>query len=120
MSSQIELAKKYDRRSKKACAFVQLYDYGVMKKKNLCALSAAFASCFASFAFVYNKGLEAMPKPKWKGYERCAGIARKGQNDCGARGHACAGKAAKDNDPKEWIYVPKGLCKKIAGGKLLK
>ena len=62
--------------------------------------------------------------PKWakKGTTlvKCKGIVKKGQNDCGANGHACAGKAAKDNDPNEWIYVPEGVCKKITGGVVLK
>ena len=47
---------------------------------------------------------------------KCKGVAKKGQNDCGANGHACGGKAVKDNDPNEWIYVPAGVCEKIAGG----
>ena len=64
--------------------------------------------------------IKAMPKPKWKGYEKCAGITRKKKNDCGANGHSCAGHAKKDRDKNEWIYTPKGLCKKIAGGKIIK
>lgn len=49
--------------------------------------------------------------------ERCYGIARAGQNDCATAQHACAAKATADNDPKEWIMVPKGLCQKITGGR---
>lgn len=48
--------------------------------------------------------------------EKCAGIVKAGMNDCGANGHSCAGKAAKDSDPAEWITLPKGTCEKIAGG----
>ena len=62
--------------------------------------------------------------PKWasKGttIEKCAGVAAKGKNDCGANDHSCAGQAKKDNDPNEWIYVPAGVCEKIANGRLLK
>jgi len=69
-------------------------------------------------------GGAALGAPKWakKGSTvvKCKGIAKKGQNDCGANGHACAGKAAKDNDPNEWIYVPEGVCQKITGGVVLK
>jgi len=54
------------------------------------------------------------------GFEKCAGIVKAGMNDCGTAGHGCAGQAKKDGAPDEWIYVPKGTCKKIAGGKLLK
>lgn len=53
-----------------------------------------------------------------EGYEKCQGIVKAGQNDCGANGHACAGYAAVDNDPNEWIYVPEGTCEKIVGGKV--
>lgn len=62
--------------------------------------------------------------PKWappgSTIVKCAGIAKKGMNDCGANGHDCAGHAKADNDPKEWVYVPQGVCEKIAGGKVLK
>jgi uncharacterized membrane protein len=49
--------------------------------------------------------------------EKCYGIAKAGQNDCGTATHGCAGLAAGDQDPGEWKYVPKGTCEK-AGGKL--
>ncbi len=52
--------------------------------------------------------------------EKCKGIAKKGNNDCGANGHKCGGKAAVDNDPNEWVYVPSGVCEKIAGGSIYK
>jgi len=51
------------------------------------------------------------------GKEKCYGIAKAGQNDCGTATHACAGLAKKDNAPDEWKYVPKGTCAKL-GGKL--
>lgn len=53
------------------------------------------------------------------GMEKCAGIVKAGQNDCGANGHSCAGQAKADNDPNEWIAVPKGTCSKIAGGRIV-
>lgn len=52
--------------------------------------------------------------------EKCAGIVKAGMNDCGANGHACAGKAAKDSEPAEWITLPKGTCEKIVGGTVVK
>ncbi len=51
-----------------------------------------------------------------EGFEKCQGVVKAGQNDCGANGHACAGYAKVDNDPNEWIYVPEGTCEKIVGG----
>lgn len=52
--------------------------------------------------------------------EKCAGIVKAGMNDCGANGHACAGKATKDNEAGEWITLPKGTCEKITGGTVVK
>lgn len=50
--------------------------------------------------------------------EKCYGVAKAGQNDCGAAdgSHSCSGQAKTDNAPVEWKYVPKGTCEK-AGGK---
>lgn len=50
-----------------------------------------------------------------KAKEKCYGVAKAGQNDCAANGHACAGHSTKDNDPSEWKYVPKGECEKMGG-----
>lgn len=47
--------------------------------------------------------------------EKCYGIAKKGQNDCGTARHTCAGKAKKDNEPDEWKYVPQGTCQSRGG-----
>ncbi|HUP98603.1 MAG TPA: DUF2282 domain-containing protein [Usitatibacter sp.] len=49
--------------------------------------------------------------------EKCYGIAKAGQNDCGTATHTCAGLAKKDNAPDEWKYVPKGTCDKLGGKK---
>lgn len=53
-------------------------------------------------------------------WEKCAGIALAGKNDCGALdgSHSCAGQAAADNSPNEWVYVPEGTCEKITGGRV--
>ncbi len=51
--------------------------------------------------------------------EKCAGIAKSGKNDCATSKHSCAGQAKMDGDADEWVYVPKGTCEKIVGGKLV-
>ena len=53
-----------------------------------------------------------------KQWEKCAGIAKQGMNDCGALDgkHGCSGQAKIDNADNEWVYVPKGTCTKITGG----
>ncbi len=89
-----------------------------MNQSKKLTVYAAIAGLVASGAVV-STALSAAP-PTWQGQEKCAGIAKKGKNDCGSGNHECSGKAMKDADPKEWVYVPRGLCEKIAGGKVLK
>ena len=52
--------------------------------------------------------------------EKCYGVAKAGENDCGnhAQTHSCAGQSTVDGDPGEWIALPAGLCEKLAGGSL--
>lgn len=52
--------------------------------------------------------------------EKCFGIAKAGMNDCSSNksAHSCAGQATKNNDPMDFVAVPKGTCNKIAGGTL--
>ena len=52
------------------------------------------------------------------GMEKCTGIVKTGQNDCGTSKHACAGMAKSDGDAEEWVYLPKGTCEKIPSGKV--
>lgn len=47
--------------------------------------------------------------------EKCYGIAKAGQNDCGTARHTCAGKSTRDNSPDDWKYVAKGTCGKVGG-----
>ena len=49
--------------------------------------------------------------------EKCYGVAKAGQNDCGNLGgtHSCAGQSKVDNDKGEWKYVAAGTCKTLGG-----
>ena len=55
-----------------------------------------------------------------KNMEKCWGIAKAGHNDCSSNksAHSCAGQATRDNDPMDFVAVPKGTCNKIAHGSL--
>jgi uncharacterized membrane protein len=57
----------------------------------------------------------AQPVPQKAGTEKCYGVAKAGQNDCGTAKHACAGHGKTDFDPTEWKYVAKGTCDKLGG-----
>ena len=58
----------------------------------------------------------AQPVPQPKETEKCYGVAKGGQNDCGTSKHACAGLGSKsDKDAAEWKYVAKGSCASMGG-----
>ncbi|MDR3385615.1 MAG: DUF2282 domain-containing protein [Rudaea sp.] len=48
--------------------------------------------------------------------ERCYGISRAGQNDCANAVHSCAKQAQVDADPREWVAVPNGTCRRLVNG----
>lgn len=50
--------------------------------------------------------------------EKCYGIVRAGMNDCATATQSCAGSATKDKQSDAFVFVPKGLCEKIAGSNL--
>ena len=52
-----------------------------------------------------------------EGKEKCFGVAKAGQNDCGSNKskHSCAGQSKMDNDPNDFKFVPKGSCEKMGG-----
>lgn len=66
-------------------------------------------------------GAQAVPDSP-KNWEKCAGVAKAGMNDCGALdgSHSCAGMAKADSLDSEWVYVPEGTCEKIPGGRVAK
>lgn len=79
--------------------------------------TAAVANILILGATLSTVALAVPDQPKE--WEKCAGVAKEGKNDCGSLaegGHSCAGKAESDNLDTEWIYVPKGTCEKITGG----
>ncbi len=52
------------------------------------------------------------------GMQKCLGIVKAGQNDCGTSQHACAAQAKTDGGAEEWVYLPTGTCDKIPGAKV--
>jgi uncharacterized membrane protein len=50
--------------------------------------------------------------------EKCAGVVKATKNDCATSMNQCHGHVSVDRSPEAWIYVPKGLCEKIAGAHL--
>lgn len=87
-----------------------------MKRFKSSLLHAALPGVLALAAIVVPSIVWAVPETPTT-WEKCAGVAQAGKNDCGALdgSHQCAGQAKKDNDPNDWVYVPKGTCEKIGG-----
>jgi uncharacterized membrane protein len=84
-----------------------------MNKRHAMIAAALAAACSGNAAVA--AGQDSMGAKADQ--EKCYGVAKAGQNDCGTATHGCAGQAKVDNDDKEWKYVAKGTCEK-AGGKL--
>lgn len=80
-------------------------------------LNATLVGVMAVGGAMMATGANAVPDNP-KQWEKCAGIAKQGMNDCGALDgkHSCAGQAKMDNAASEWVYVPAGTCTKITGG----
>ncbi|MEE9444290.1 MAG: DUF2282 domain-containing protein [Cocleimonas sp.] len=51
--------------------------------------------------------------------EQCAGVVKAGLNDCASSEHACAGMNTDDGYKSDWMWVPIGTCKKIAGAHVI-
>lgn len=88
-----------------------------MNNKTAITLSIAGVLSLGAGAAI-GTGIVAHGPPTWEGAEKCQGVVAKAKNDCSANGHACGGKAAVDRDPEEWMWVPAGLCDRIAGSKI--
>jgi uncharacterized membrane protein len=80
--------------------------------KNASSLHAAVAGLVA---LGLSASVMAGPAKQPSDTEKCFGVAKAGQNDCGTAKHACAGSAKADNDASEWKYVAKGTCEKMGG-----
>lgn len=88
-----------------------------MKDNTKQIINSTLAGILAVGATMMVSTANAVPDQP-KSWEKCAGIAKAGMNDCGALDgkHGCAGKAKIDNADNEWVYVPNGTCTKITGG----
>ncbi|HXZ67197.1 MAG TPA: DUF2282 domain-containing protein [Alphaproteobacteria bacterium] len=77
-------------------------------------IASAITAAVALPIVTANAGPVA-PQPK---SEKCYGIAKAGHNDCQTATNSCAASVNTDKKADAWIYLPKGLCAKIAGASL--
>jgi uncharacterized membrane protein len=89
-----------------------------MKTENP-VLHATIAGILAVGTAMATSSAWAVPDQP-KNWEKCAGIAKTGMNDCGALdgSHQCASQSTLDNAEHEWVYLPEGTCTKITGGRV--
>jgi len=52
--------------------------------------------------------------------EKCYGVVKAGMNDCSTATAKCSGSSTKDAQADAFVFMPKGLCEKLVGGKLTK
>ena len=83
-------------------------------KLNQIAKTAIVTTSAVAFAMTVAAGSASADDKKGK-KEKCYGVVAKGMNDCATSTHSCAGQASVDQHPEEWMYVPAGLCDRIAG-----
>lgn len=80
-------------------------------KKQLIAVAVLTALMGASVA-------HANDAAKKEEREKCYGIVKAEKNDCASKDgkNSCAGNSKRSSDANDWVYLPKGVCEKIAGG----
>jgi uncharacterized membrane protein len=87
-----------------------------MQKPSLKTLAGSSLIGAFAVAAIAVASAQAAPVAQPAGSEKCFGIAKAGKNDCAATGsNSCAGQATKDMDKAAYVYLPAGLCAKIAG-----
>ena len=74
-----------------------------IKTLSAVALAGAVGAAIASFAGPASAAEEPA-------MEKCYGVSLKGQNDCAAGAHSCAGTSTVNYDGQSFKLVPAGTC----------
>lgn len=72
-----------------------------LKTLTLTAIAGAVTAAVASFS---------VPASAAEDMQKCYGVSLKGQNDCAAGAHSCAGTSTIDYDGQSFKLVPAGTC----------
>jgi uncharacterized membrane protein len=83
------------------------------KQSSLLQLAISGVLALAGTAYASSAAAAADDK------EQCAGIAKAGKNDCATSANACHGHVTTDGNSEAWIYLPKGTCERIVGGRVV-
>jgi uncharacterized membrane protein len=87
-----------------------------MKNSPALISASAWLSALAVTATLTAPAAHAGPVAQPSGSEKCYGVAKAGKNDCAAGVHSCAGQGTKNADKSSFVYLPAGICEKLAGG----
>jgi uncharacterized membrane protein len=74
-----------------------------IKALSTVALAGAVGAALAAFSLPASAAEEAA-------MEKCYGVSLKGQNDCAAGAHSCAGTSTVDYQGDSFKLVPAGTC----------
>ena len=68
-------------------------------------------------AGLFALGAAGTAQAQDKGQEKCWGVSKAGQNDCGSNktAHSCAGQSKADYDPNDFKVVKAGTCTQMGG-----
>jgi len=80
------------------------------------AASASLALGAVALAASLLSAAHAGPVAQPSGWEKCYGVNKAGSNDCAAGAHSCAGQSTQNDDKSSFVYLPSGVCEKLAGG----
>jgi len=80
-----------------------------LKTLTITALAGAVTAAMASLASAAGPD-DTKTMMASGDYEMCYGVALKGQNDCAAGTHSCAGMSTVDYDGASFKLVAKGTC----------
>lgn len=71
----------------------------------------------SALASALSLGLVGQVAAQEKGKDKCYGVAKAGQNDCGnlSGTHTCSGQSKESLSANDWKYVAKGTCKDMKG-----
>jgi uncharacterized membrane protein len=109
---------RHFRKCEKDGNFRTAQDCAVYGKEEAMSKSMWIASALAAAVALPAVAVNAAPVAPQPKSEKCFGVAKAGQNDCQTATSSCAATSKADRQPDAWIYLPKGLCQKLAGGSL--
>jgi uncharacterized membrane protein len=71
----------------------------------------------AGLVLAVGAGTSAFADEDNDGKEKCYGVAKAGGNDCATATSVCTGHSTEDGQRDAWLWLPKGTCERLVGGR---